>query len=234
MADFEPIRQTADEIVRRPEYEREHQTFLERLRELFQWEASSEPAPVEAPQPAAPPESLGLGPVATALAYVAITLFVVVLLVTLWRYRSEIRARRTADPKLAPKPERAPVSRPPTEREEWLQRAALAETEGRWDEALICRYEALVRGLVAHRQLIIGPTTTAGEHREQYHRQQENHEHVERFAWASHSYDRVRFGVAAATPDEVRMLELVDRILTSEPSAGDARKPAPARSGQLS
>lgn len=155
MADAETIRREADEILARPEYAPRGRSVLERI---LDWIADRISGVLEW---IADLLSIGGGPTtgsATPIGWVVLVLLVVLLGYFLTRVRLRRRARAEAPPDV-----RHAVDED-VRRADWLARAARAEAEGRWREAVRCRYRATVAGLIERRLLSAEPGATSGEH----------------------------------------------------------------------
>jgi hypothetical protein len=117
------------------------------------------------------------------------------------------RSRRAAPPAataLDPRPTRAQL----------LARAAAAEAEGRWGDAVADRYRALVLGLADRRLLPDDPAATTGELRRAF---DGDDEHRRTFDEASSRFEHVRYRGDPAGPDDPARLAEWDRRLVGEP-----------------
>lgn len=148
-ATAEEIRQKADEILARPEYQEAKPSLVERA---FNWivEKFSE----------------ALGGLAGGLPGGAVVGWFVVAIVLaglgflVWKVypRGSMRvASEVIDPVIAQSERRV-------SRAAWLERAAAAEANGDWREATMARYRALVAGLIDRDELNDSPGTTSGEY----------------------------------------------------------------------
>ena len=124
----------------------------------------------------------------------------------LWRFLPRPRQRVQAPPD-------EPVARTVSEgdsRRDLLARAAAAEAEGRWDDAVVFRFRALILGLARRDVLPDDPAATTGELRRSL---QGDDEARSGFADASVRFEEVRYGGDPAGPDDARRLEEWDRRL---------------------
>lgn len=148
-ATAEEIRQKADEILARPEYQEAKPSLVERA---FNWivEKFSE----------------AVGGVAGSLPGGAVVGWFVVGIVLaglgflVWKVypRGSMRVvSEVSDPVIAQSERRV-------SRATWLERAAAAEASGDWREATMARYRALVAGLIDRDELNDSPGTTSGEY----------------------------------------------------------------------
>ena len=97
-------------------------------------------------------------------------------------------------------------------RVDWLARAAEAEAAGRWRLGLRCRYRALAASLVGLGVLDDIPGRTTGEHRHEV--AQRAPEASSAFAGAAELFDRAWYGNLPTGPDEsARFQQLASEVL---------------------
>ncbi len=148
-ATAEEIRQKADDILARPEYQEAKPSLVERA---FNWivEKFSEALDGLA----------GSLPGGSVVGWFVVAIVLVGLGYMVWKVYprgSMRRARDTAEPVIAQSERRI-------SRAVWLERAAAAEAAGEWREATMARYRALVAGLIDRDELDDAPGTTTGEY----------------------------------------------------------------------
>lgn len=97
---------------------------------------------------------------------------------------------------------------------ELLERAAVAEAEGRWADAVADRYRALVVGLAEQRRLPDDPAVTTGDLRRAF---QGGNDDRCLFDRASTRFERVRYRGDPAGPEDPRQLWEWDRLLVGGP-----------------
>lgn len=124
----------------------------------------------------------------------------------LWRFLPRHR-RRVEEPR--DEPVASTVSEADSRRE-LLARAAAAEAEGRWDDAVVSRFRALVLGLARRDVLPDDPAATIGELRRSLRGDEQARSG---FADASVRFEEVRYGGDPAGPDDARRIEDWDRRL---------------------
>ncbi|MEM9615079.1 MAG: DUF4129 domain-containing protein [Actinomycetota bacterium] len=90
------------------------------------------------------------------------------------------------------------------DRDAWLARAAAAESEGRWDDAVHARYRALTEGLADADRLSPEPSATASEHRRRFADDDaEQPVSVATFDRTTGRYEQVWFGADPADRTDV-------------------------------
>ncbi len=97
------------------------------------------------------------------------------------------------------------------DRDGWLARAAEAEAEGRWDDAVHARYRALTEGLADDERLSPELSTTASEHRRRFaldHTDEPGA--VATFDRTTGRYEQVWFGADPADRDDVGAASAAD------------------------
>ncbi len=148
-ATAEEIRQKADEILARPEYQEAKPSLVERA---FNWivEKFSEALGGLA----------GSLPGGTVVGWFVVAIVLASLAYLVWKVypRGSTRvASDMVDPVIAQSERRV-------SRSTWLERAAAAEANGDWREATMARYRALVAGLIDRNELNDSPGATSGEY----------------------------------------------------------------------
>lgn len=144
--DPDEVREVADDILSRREFQREPPTIFDRIQDAFSellgriFE-----------------ELLGSG-AGTAFAWIVVVGAVVVTLLLARRFGRTV----TADREVRVTTEMVELSRSPAE---WREQAERHEAEGRWKEGLLARYRALVGQLVLDGVLDDLPGRTTGEYR---------------------------------------------------------------------
>ena len=112
-------------------------------------------------------------------------------------------------------------------RKEWLKAAAEAEAAGDWDRAVHARYHALTTGLADDEKLAPEPSTTSGEHRARFAAGDQADEQVDGdqqatapnqvkvgvFNRATDRYEEVWFGGAEARQPDSNEFQEADRQL---------------------
>ena len=99
-------------------------------------------------------------------------------------------------------------------RRQLLERAARAEAEGRWADAVADRYRALVVGLAEQRRLPDDPAVTTGDLRRALQGGDDDRSLFDR---ASTRFERVRYRGDPAGPEDPRQLREWDRLLVGGP-----------------
>ncbi len=194
--DPDEVRERADEILSRPEYRERPRTLASRALDWILEQLD---------------EVLGAlfgGPGGTIVGYLVVLAGIGVALWFLWRF---LPRRRLARPAPVESPTTATEERPG--RREWLARAARAETEGRWDEAVHARYRALTEGLVDEGDLPDDPSLTTSEQRDHFARDERPESLVVAFDGTSRRYEDVRYGAEAADRDDADRARSADEQL---------------------
>lgn len=194
---FDEYRETADDIVSRPEFREEPPSIVARLLEWIL-------------------DLLGaiVGPVAGGGGGYLVGYFVLAVALVLagyfvWRFFPRSRIRLGAEGLGV---ERATTTR--RGRAEWLAEAAAAEATGRWGAAVHARYHALIAGLADDDVLSADPSTTSGEHRAAYNAAAGARPlDRARFDRATDRYESVWFGGAPAAASHSRELAEADSAL---------------------
>lgn len=197
MSDIDPddARDAADDILSRSEFRERPQTLVSRALEWLSDRFADLLGDV-----------LG-GDRGTFFGYLIVALAIVVALYLLWRVMPR---RRLASPDDGPQVTIVTEERP--SRRDWLARAAAAEADGRWEDAVHARYHALTEGLADGAELSPEPSVTSGEHRRHFAlRNRDEPARVGRFDRTTDRYEQVWFGgdpadiadtTAAATDDD--------------------------------
>jgi hypothetical protein len=185
------VRQTADEILARPEFQEESPTLLDRI-----WDAIS-----EAVGDVFSTLVGGGGP--AVLAWLILALIVGIIAFLLVRLGRTVQA----DPAQAVRVGQG-RRRPPAE---WLRDAEAFEANGDWREGLRCRYRALVVELVARRVVPDVPGRTAGEYRREV--AEASPDVASAFARATELFELAWYGHRDTGPDESRRFQsLADEV----------------------
>jgi hypothetical protein len=187
------VRQTADEILARPEFQEDPPGLLERF-----WDAVNEAVGDVF-------SSLvgGGGPAVFAWLILAVIVGVIVFFL--------VRLARTvqADPSQAVRVDQG-RRRPPAE---WLRDAEAFEAKGEWREGLRCRYRAIVDELVARRVVPDVPGRTAGEYRREV--ADASPEVAAAFGRATELFELAWYGHRDTGPEESRQFRaLADEVRT--------------------
>jgi hypothetical protein len=201
--DPEEVKQAADEILSRAEFGEAPLTLLERIArwiaDLFGDGSSSSPGTTSA-----------AGSGGSGLFTLLLLALVVVGLVLVIRalLRQPSRRKTDADPEpTIDVTEHLSASA-------WEREAAAHEADGRWKDALRCRFRALLEGLVEHGVIDEVPGRTTGELRaEVADRAAGAHDD---FTAAADLFDLAWYGDADTGPDDVRRLgEHAGRVLAA-------------------
>ncbi len=206
MADVDQYRDTADEVLDRPEFREEEPNLLVQAAEWFFRELGEFLGSLDLPGGGAPG---GSGSAVYLVGYVILGLLLIGAVYLAWRVMPGWQKRVASDDGPTTRTE---VSRT---RAEWLARAEEAERAGDWDGAVHARYHALTTGLADAERLSSEASTTSGEHRRRY-REQGVTERVPVFDRVSDRYEVVWFGGVDAEPDDAKAmvdddLRLLDR-----------------------
>lgn len=192
----EDYRDSADDILRRPEFAEQRPGLVERALDWFLRQLGSV---FEAVTGAGGGYLIGytiLGLATLAAAYLV------------WRARPARRHLGHSDDGDRSRTTTV-VSR---SRAEWLAEADDAEASGEWDRAVHARYHGLTTGLADAGELAGDPSATSGEHRRHFDRQAAT-DRATAFRRASATYEDVWFGGAEAVRDDARDLAALDREL---------------------
>jgi len=202
--DRDDLRETADEIVSRPEFREEQPTLVERaLDRVF--------------------EELGdlIGQVVGSgggyfVGYAILAVALGLAAYFVWRFFPRRRLLASSDS--------YDIVRETTvrrSRDEWLELAAEAESKGDWDAAVHARYHALTAGLADEERLAPATSTTSGEHRRAFAAAAARAEAgsddgagpIEVFNRAIDRYEEVWFGGDPADQPDSRDFAEADRAL---------------------
>lgn len=211
------VRDLADEILSRPEYQ-ESESLLERItREIDELLADLIPG-----------VSPG-GAMANILAWFILALFVAVIVaLVVWAVRAGGWGRSS---RLAKQDAVILASQEHRTTSDWLDEAIRHESEGRWREGLLCRYRALVTELVRRGVIAELAGRTAGEFLQEVAQRQDDL--VSTFRPATELFEEAWYGGVETGPDERdRFAALADAALAqlahlvdSGHSAGLAQSP---------
>ncbi len=201
-ADPEQVRQTADEILSRPEYRGADPTLLDRA---LSWVGEQLAKIFSA--------SIGSGQ-GYWIGYAILAAAAMVVVYVVWRVFPRGRVGRGEA--------RPAVERETTQwrsRDQWLARARQAEAEARWDEAVHARYHALTTGLADRSELPPEASTTSGEHIRAFTQApQASPGRLDVFSRATERFERVWFGGAPAAGGDSQALAQADHeLLTDRP-----------------
>ncbi|MEZ5228278.1 MAG: DUF4129 domain-containing protein [Acidimicrobiales bacterium] len=127
----------------------------------------------------------------------------------IWFLLRVMPRRRLRGPKKE-KPTIEQRSRHRTTRREWLDRAAVAESERDFNGAVRARYRALIAGLADADELDDDEALTSGEHLRSFETVPPRRE---QFASATETYERAWFGEQPVGLDDSHDLEGIDRDL---------------------
>lgn len=150
--DPEDVRELADEILSRPEYDEPAKSTLERIQDAIGEFVSDVGGAI----------GFGGGGAAWVAWLVLAALVALLVVLVVWAVRNggwRLRGKRASseDPVVIDTEEGRPARG-------WLLEAEAHEAEGRWREGLLCRYRALVTGLVEADLIPATPGRTAGEY----------------------------------------------------------------------
>lgn len=196
VADPDELRQTADDIVARPEFAEEQPTLVQRALDWFFRELGRL---FDGALGGGGGYLIGYAILAAALALAAYLV---------WKH---LPRRRLASSEVEPALEVDTTIR--RSRHEWLAEAEEAERLERWDRAVHARYHALTTGLADERELPARPSTTSGEHRAAFAARAASAERATVFDRAVERYEEVWFGGAVAEQPDSERLARADREL---------------------
>jgi hypothetical protein len=148
-------REAADEVLARPEFA-ERKGLLQRF---FEWLGNLLDFEPETPE-TADPGSVDLSWLGSLLGWLVIIALVglaAFLIIRFVRFRRGRRVPQDAGPDVSVEEEEKSAAA-------WQGDAEALEAQGRWREAMLARYQALVRGLVESQVLEPIPGRTAGEY----------------------------------------------------------------------
>jgi len=203
MSDIDPedARRTADEILSRPEFREQAPDLLERvLDRLFSGLQGFAGSVFSA-------GSLWIG-------YLILGVAVALAVWFLWRHlprSGPVSAGRRVNV------ERETLAR--RSRAEWLSKAARAEAEQAWDEAVHARYHAMTSGLAETEELPADESATSGEHLRAFSAAADSHPaRVVEFEQATDRYEHIWFGGEQALADDVDAMVGADRKVLEPPA----------------
>jgi hypothetical protein len=198
----EEARQAADDILARPEYQEPDPSIPERVADrIGEWLDE-----LNLPPPTAGLASIEAG-WASALAWLVVAVLVVVVFVILSRLRPSRRRRRAREDPLT-------LSETEIDRDPgmWRSEAERCEREGRWKDALRCRFRALIGQLIDRGVVRDLPGRTSGEFRVEVGRTAPDL--AGDFAEASYLFDDAWYGDLPTGPSEnAAFRQLADRVL---------------------
>jgi hypothetical protein len=184
-------RQAADEVLSRPEFQERKgllQRFFEWLAELLDFDRAT--------QDPATPGTVDLSWLGSLLGWVVILALLglaAFLIIRFVRIRRGRRQPAAAGPDVTIEEEEKSAA-------DWQGDAEALEAEGRWREAMLARYQALVRGLVESEVLEPIPGRTAGEYSDDV--AVGLPAAAERFDDATDLFERAWYGDQPTGPDE--------------------------------
>lgn len=143
-ADPEEQRGIAEEVLSRREFQRAEPSLIERIQEWIDRQLGDLIGSVTG------------GGTGTVVGWVILAVAVAVIVWLLARNRKVLLADPAAEAEV-----RIDAGRTP---DEWREHAATLEAEGRWKEALRCRYRGLLGDLVRRGVIVDVPGRTAGEY----------------------------------------------------------------------
>ncbi len=188
------VRELADEILAHPRYDRPGKSIPDRV---LEWLGE---------QLATLIESLVGGGGGTVVAWIILLGFAGAVVFLLVRYG------KVTLPSPAPPGEPEVMVELTRSAREWRDEADRLEAEGRWRDALRCRYRALVADLVRRGTIPEQAGRTAGEHARDVAARQPDA--AVPFAAATELFEAVWYGGADAGPDEAaRFRDLDARVL---------------------
>ncbi len=201
MSDIDPerARDTADEILSRPEFREEPPTILNRILDrLF--------------------EELGQflsfafgGGRSLWFGYLVLGVGVSLALYFLIRHNRWGRSGSSQAP-AGVELETVDIRTP--DRAEWLSRASKAERAGQWRRAVYARYRALTAGLAADDELSVDRSVTSGEHRSAFRAAATGEpERVVGFDGATDRFEQVWFGGQEADEPDAAAMAAADRVV---------------------
>ncbi len=216
MADSAEIRDRASEILSGPDYDRPEPGpigralgwFGDRIVEFVNWLNG-----LLTTGPAAGSGGYLIGWVVLVIGAVALVWFLVRILP-----RGRLRRPEST------RPEVITAERERATRDQWLARAAEAESSGDFVLAVRCRYRAMTTGLADRRELDPGEAVTSGEHLRAFDPSEPRHS---TFAAATERYEATWFGEHRAGLDDTALLASIDRQLVTDHRRGDRRRPGP-------
>jgi Domain of unknown function (DUF4129) len=192
---------TADEVLARPEFQEQEgllQRFINWLRDLLSFDRPQEP-----PEPGSVDLSW-LGSLLGWLLVLALLGLAVFLVIRYIRFGGKRRGPEPEDDVEVEEEERSAV--------DWQGDADALEAAGRWKEAMVARYQSLVRGLVERSVLQPVPGRTAGEYGDDVAGVLP--EVTEPFDEATELFERAWYGDLPTGPDEsARFRSAAARVL---------------------
>jgi hypothetical protein len=199
-SDPDDIRDSADEILSRPEYQEAEPGLMERA---LDWVLERLGAVLGS--------AVG-GQQGYLVGYAILVAALVAAGYLLWRVFPRGGGLR---PRSTPTVVSETITR--LSRAQWLARAGEAEAAARWDDAVHARYHALTTGLADRHELSPELSVTSGEHRHSFTRGAvADAGRVQAFDGVTERFEEVWFGGAAAEPQDSRALVEADRRLLSE------------------
>lgn len=198
-ANDDDVRQAADDILSRPEYQQARPSLTQRVLEWLSDRLGRLFSGV------GPNGGHLIGYVILALALSAAGYF-------LWRVFPRHRLARPE--RRAPVAHQTVVRR---SRDEWLALAREAESAERWDDAVHARYHALTAGLADRSEVPEAPSTTSGEHVQVFARSESSSPgRVAVFSRITDRFEWIWFGGARAAADDSQALADADRDLLAD------------------
>ena len=190
MAEADEVRETADEILSRPEYLPEPESVLNRA---FRWlnEQLSDLL-----------NSIFGQTGSSVFGWIILAVAVGAILYFLWRVMPRSHQRRVSSGVVL---ERSQETR--AGRSDWLTRAEAAEEAGNWAEAVRARYRATVAALIDRREVDDRLGATSGEYRRSFDAPPQR---TEPFGVATDRFEEVWYGGAEAEATDSDLLRRLD------------------------
>jgi hypothetical protein len=173
-------RQRADEILDRPEFEPPDESWLQKA---FDWLDETIRSFLN---------SLLAGGAGSIIAWLVLGVLVAVVVVLVARVTRTLQAVPAQAVEQPSEPRRSAV--------DWRAEAERLEAEGRWKDALRCRYRALVIELIERDMLRDVPGRTAGEYRVEL--REHAPQAADAFSGASEIFERAWYGDLPTGPNE--------------------------------
>lgn len=194
MAEPEDIRDSADDILARPEYQPEAPSLLERA---WNW-INEQFAEV-------------LGSIfGTGGSYLVGWVLLVVLGGLLAWFLVRVMPRKRLRKKVVDPSIESDV-RVTAGRNDWLEQARAAEAAGNWREAVRARYRAMIAGLIDRHEVVDFEGATSGEYRRSFESGPPRSDSLDQ---ATEAFEEIWYGGSpAAADDSSRLEELAARTL---------------------
>jgi hypothetical protein len=195
--DPDQARETADEILLRPEFRAEEPSLLDRA---IDWVLERLGDVLTTILP---------GGGGTVIGWLVLMVALALIAYLVWRFAPH-RLSRLRQARLEPDHELIEGRT----RDQWLAEAEAAERDGDWARGVQARWHALVAGLADRSQLADDPAATSGEHRRSFATgTAADPGRVDRFGGATELYEDIWFGGRPAGPDDRDALARDDQAL---------------------